>query len=104
MRVRQRLITLVSLAVINGLALIIAAIEFHSAFAILAIVVPAVFGAMTLAIRCPRCGHPVMKRNRRVAGERWSYWGGFTIPRNCPRCGLSFVDDNPESGERVTPV
>lgn len=51
-------------------------------------------------LRCPRCGNPILRKQRRVGMGRLSVWTGFP-PAECRRCGLSFeTDPVPKTGRR----
>ena len=93
MTIYARIISLTILAIANGLAALLAMLYIHPAFVALAFALPSAFGIALLAMKCPRCGYPVMKRRRRALGTTWTYWGGFWSPRSCTQCGLSFVDE-----------
>jgi endogenous inhibitor of DNA gyrase (YacG/DUF329 family) len=53
----------------------------YSRIVIAGAVIMFILVAMWATVRCPRCGHYVMKRN--------GYWDGTRLPRKCPRCGES---------------
>jgi hypothetical protein len=90
--IKKKLIILTGLAFLNFMVGMALALEVHSGFALIAFGVPLVCGAIMVVMKCPRCGYPVLKRERRLFGVTWTYWGGFRIPSRCQNCGTSFED------------
>jgi len=92
--IRKKIIILFVVAVANALGSGLAAIYFHPLFLALALGIPVICGLLIVSLKCPRCGHPVAKRTRRVFGVDWTYWGGFTFPSRCDNCGQTFLEGN----------
>jgi ribosomal protein L37E len=52
-----------------------------------------------LLLRCPRCGQWIYKRQTKILGLEFTYYGGNPVPRRCARCGQDLsqtvTDKNP---------
>jgi hypothetical protein len=100
--IRQRILIWEFIAAANAAGGGLAAALLHRGGLFVALGVPLVVGALTLFLRCPRCGTPVMKRRGKWQNMEWTYWGGLTAPRACSQCGLSFeVVDSGGSGAKT---
>jgi hypothetical protein len=99
-QVRKKLIVLLALALSNLFALMIAAVEVHWIFFVLAVGALIILGLAMRNVRCPRCSEPAIKRRAEALGVKWSYYGSFGIPKHCSNCGLSFVEDSHGARDR----
>jgi len=85
MSIRQRIYGAFAVWIIGGLALG-AAMVYDERFLIPLLVLQVLIASITMRARCPVCGYPVLKRERRTDIGRFTVWVA-RVPRCCTNCG-----------------
>ena len=86
MTVRARVYGTLLVWMVLSLALGLAALYLSTAYLILVLVLQIVAAVIVMRTRCPHCGYPVLKRERRTDIGHLTVWVPV-VEERCHRCG-----------------
>jgi len=101
--VRKKAVILFVLVVVNFFGSLGLALFVDPRF-VWTLVLPVLFGVLSMTLKCEKCGKPLYKNRVELQGMSFTYWGGLNpFPRRCGQCGYDLcttlkehsVEDSP---------